>query len=66
MSWVKLAEVRAVKKIVMMIRARAETFSGPGSPQLALLHLADDLEEGAWKDIKLPAPEKKAKKAKKK
>ncbi len=65
MSFAKIAEARAVKKIVAMIRARAEMFSGPRSPQLALLHLADEIEKGGWKDIKLPKPEPK-KKGKKK
>lgn len=51
MSFAKIAEARAVKKIVVMIRARA---FGISDGAYVLEGLADDIEAGLWKDIKLP------------
>lgn len=67
MSFAKIAEARAVKKIVALLRQRAreaESFMSQTPISVALRIAATDIEEGRWKDIKLPKaePKKKAKK----
>jgi hypothetical protein len=74
-SFAKIAEARAVKKIVAFVRQQAAQDYAPserGNAQ-ALKEIADDIEDGFWKDFELrkhvklpkPKPRKKAKSRKK-
>jgi hypothetical protein len=70
-SFAAIAEARAVKKIVSFLRARrshafyleAANSARWRNPLEVVRHIADRIEDGEWKDIKLPkpTPKKKAK-----
>jgi hypothetical protein len=64
MSFAKIAEARAVKKIVILLRQRAESVRGEETWRAdeLLEAAAKDVEAGNWKDIKLPPPKPKKKK----
>lgn len=59
MSFAKIAEARAVKKIVTWLRYRKRVFSGSNwQPNDLIDYLAQEIERGKWKDVKLPKPKK--------
>jgi hypothetical protein len=75
MSFVKIAESRAVKKIVALLRAEAKRrkaismkgkwHSALPSDEFASIVLddvAEHIEQGAWRDVELPKPPKRKKK----
>jgi hypothetical protein len=64
-SFAKIAEARAVKKIVTWIRMWAfESRVLPKEGRQALEVAADEIEAGKWKDVKLPKPKPRKKAAK--
>jgi hypothetical protein len=63
MSFAKIAEGRAVKKIVKMIRDAHYPASPVHASGLAEA-IADRIEAGEWKDVKLPKPKPRKKKVK--
>ena len=71
MSFAKIAEARAVKKIVKMLRDEARGWDPLGMPETesptaeTLKELAYKIEAGEWRDVKLPTPKPKKKKVKK-
>jgi hypothetical protein len=59
MSFAKIAEARTVKKIVIYLRQQAKDTSGVHGPIAHAYYFdaaADLIEDGAWKDVKLPKP----------
>ena len=54
MSFAKIAETRAVKKIVAYIREQIPEYPDGQASRMGLEILAAQIEEGAWKKMGLP------------
>ena len=62
MSFAKIAEARAVEKIITLMRGELEQFPTGSYTHFALQKLIAKVEAGKWKEIKLPKKSKAKKK----